>query len=495
MEQKQVKIKDRVCGIENELGVLFVFPDGKMVGSAYAEARDILIKRMKREAIRYGIIPLSQHRFIGVWFTNGGMVYIDGSHPEFASPECRRVKDAVAYNKAAEILACKIFAHSRDKNRIRIFKNNIGKKENREWQDGSLLSRFRTYGCHENYLLFRGELFSDNTLRVLMPFLGTRQMYDGAGWWTNPKKNEFVLSQRALFLEKDVAMGASSGERAIINTRDVSYAGGSLKRLHIILGDANMLEYALFLKLGTTGLVLSLFEADRLPKYILENPVETVQLLSRSRDFDKKILVVRKGSGARVQRMSPLTLHSELCELAEEHSNNARFESEESEHEARTSVSSWNETLAALARKDRKWPIGRIDYATKEYVAEDMILRNPRNLSPHTIRERVDILYHELGSGSIYEQLKSEGKVTRVVSDHEIARAVTFPPKDTRAYARGMVIVREMKKRKKHRRLNYVGWQSIKFFRSNESTKFQREFVFENPLESNPPWLKKFLDV
>ncbi|MDP3726245.1 MAG: proteasome accessory factor PafA2 family protein, partial [bacterium] len=191
MGQQQVKIRDRVYGVENEFGVLFVFPNGEMLGSAYEEARGILETRMKRKGIRYGIIPLSQHRFTGVWFTNGGMVYIDGSLPEFASPECRRVRDAVAYNKAAEILACNIFAHSRDKNRIRIFKNNIGKKKNGEWQDGALLSRFETYGCHENYLLFRGELFSDNTLRVLMPFLGTRQMYDGAGWWTNPKKNEF----------------------------------------------------------------------------------------------------------------------------------------------------------------------------------------------------------------------------------------------------------------------------------------------------------------
>ncbi|MDP3725636.1 MAG: proteasome accessory factor PafA2 family protein, partial [bacterium] len=179
----------------------------------------------------------------------------------------------------------------------------------------------------------------------------------------------------------------------------------------------------------------------------------------------------------------------------EEHINSARFESDESEHEARTVLNFWNETITALARKDRKWPIGRIDSATKEYVAEDMILRNPRNLSPDTIRERVDILYHELGPGSIYEKLKSEGKVTRVVSDREITHAVTFPPKDTRAHARGTVILREMKKRKKNRRLNYIGWQSVKFFKSEESIKRQREFVFENPLESNPPWLKKFLNV
>jgi proteasome accessory factor A len=71
--------------------------------------------------------------------------------------------------------------------------------------------------------------------------------------------------------------------RAIINTRDEPLADPrQYRRLHLIHGDTNVLPATLFLKVGTTRLVLDLLDADNMPPMVLSDAVTTLRSLSRT---------------------------------------------------------------------------------------------------------------------------------------------------------------------------------------------------------------------
>ena len=72
----------------------------------------------------------------------------------------------------------------------------------------------------------------------------------------------YQISQRADFIEEEVGLETTL-KRPIVNTRDEPHADAAkYRRLHVIVGDANMSQVATFLKVGTTALVMALTEDD-----------------------------------------------------------------------------------------------------------------------------------------------------------------------------------------------------------------------------------------
>jgi proteasome accessory factor A len=71
--------------------------------------------------------------------------------------------------------------------------------------------------------------------------------------------------------------------RPIINTRDEPHADPEkYRRLHVIVGDANMSEVSNYLKCGTMAIVLSMIEDDFIERDLsLESPVHAYRKLSR----------------------------------------------------------------------------------------------------------------------------------------------------------------------------------------------------------------------
>src|SRR5919112_5507611 len=70
----------------------------------------------------------------------------------------------------------------------------------------------------------------------------------------------FQLSQRADYFEVEVGLETTL-KRPIINTRDEPHADPEkYRRLHVIIGDANLSEISTYLKVGATCLVLSMIE-------------------------------------------------------------------------------------------------------------------------------------------------------------------------------------------------------------------------------------------
>src|SRR6476659_4592975 len=119
-----------------------------------------------------------------------------------------------------------------------------------------------SYGAHENYLMARATPFAD-IVRHLTPFFVSRQVVVGAGRvgiGQDGREDGFQLSQRADFFEVEVGLETTL-KRPIINTRDEPHADPEkYRRLHVIVGDANLAEVSTYLKLGTTSLVLAMLE-------------------------------------------------------------------------------------------------------------------------------------------------------------------------------------------------------------------------------------------
>src|SRR3954454_1200463 len=183
---------------------------------------------------------------------NGARLYVDHAHPEYSSPEVTGPLDAVRWDRAGELVmlaSVRTLASSPVLPDVAVYKNNV---------DG----KGATYGTHENYLVDRAVPFAD-LARRLMPFLVTRQVFTGAGRVGLGQRGEqagFQLSQRADYIEAEVGLETTL-RRPIVNTRDEPHADPDRwRRLHVIIGDANMLEVATYLKLGTTSLVLWLVE-------------------------------------------------------------------------------------------------------------------------------------------------------------------------------------------------------------------------------------------
>ena len=127
-----------------------------------------------------------------------------------------------------------------------------------------------SYGCHENYLMDRQVPFA-NVVAGVIPHFVTRQIFTGAGkvgtetTSFGSEQVRYQISQRAEFFEEMVGLETTL-KRPIVNTRDEPHADPKrFRRLHVIVGDANLAEVATFLKVGTTSVVLAMIEDDMLP--------------------------------------------------------------------------------------------------------------------------------------------------------------------------------------------------------------------------------------
>src|SRR3989440_118450 len=222
----------------------------------------------------YGITVKNQPDF-NLILSNGARFYVDHAHPEYSSPETTNPRDTVIWDRAGErilnLSRQRAEAVSPPEQRILIYKNNTDNKGN-------------SYGTHENYLMDRKVPFA-RIVQHMMPFFVTRQIFTGAGKVgaeNNADPCDYQISQRADFLETEVGL-ETMHSRPIINTRDEPHADpAKCRRLHGIVGDANLSEIANYLKVGTMAIVLSMVEDDFIEKDLsLDSPVLAFHRVSR----------------------------------------------------------------------------------------------------------------------------------------------------------------------------------------------------------------------
>ena len=223
--------------------------------------------------------------------------------PEYSTPECTNPRAAVIWDKAGE----RVMAEAAVKAAtvpgaapIQLYKNNTDNKG-------------ASYGCHENYLMRRSTPFAD-IVRNLTPFFVSRQVVCGAGrvgQGADGRNEGFQISQRADFFEVEVGLETTL-KRPIINTRDEPHADPEkYRRLHVIIGDANMSEVSTYLKLGTTALVLAMIEERFLDGDLaLETPVAELRAISHDPTC-RHLVTLRDG-----RRMTAVQLQMEYLDRA-----------------------------------------------------------------------------------------------------------------------------------------------------------------------------------
>ena len=354
-----------------------------------------------------------------VILTNGARLYVDHAHPEYSTPEVTNPRDIVLWDKAGEQVmaeAARRAARIPGTQPIQLYKNNT---------DGKGAS----YGAHENYLMDRRTPFLD-IIRGLIPFFVTRQVFAGAGRvgiGTESRTQGFQLSQRADFFEVEVGLETTL-KRPIINTRDEPHADADkYRRLHVIIGDANLAELSTYLKVGTTALVLDMIEARTLTRDLsLEEPVAELQAISHDPSLTHRVRL-RDG-----RRMTALEVQQAYLEMAQRHVDRRS----EDDGQAADVLRRWAEALEDLA-VDPMRCADRLDWPAKLRLLEGYRSRDGLAWGDSRLH-LVDLQYSDVRpEKGLYHRLVSRGSMQRLLSDDEVTHAMVHPPSDTRAFFRG----------------------------------------------------------
>ena len=357
---------------------------------------------------------------------NGARYYVDHAHPEYSTPECLSARDLVVHDKAGERILERsleeVSAQIPNGPALSIYKNNSDGKGN-------------SYGTHENYLVDRATPFAD-IARDLTPFFVTRQVITGAGkvgleaQWDDRGRHQYQLAQRSDFFETEVGLETTL-KRPIINTRDEPHADPEkYRRLHVIVGDANLCEVATFLKLGTTALVLKMIEDGFLPDLTIVQPVAAIHEVSR----DVSLRTTVELSDGR--RLTAVQMQWEYFEVARKY-----VDREDDTAENRDLLDRWEQVLAGLDRDPMELS-GQLDWVAKLRLLQGYRERDGLEWADPKLRA-IDLQYHDVRrSKGLYHRLAATGKVERLVTDAEVERAMLNPPEDTRAYFRGRCITR-----------------------------------------------------
>jgi hypothetical protein len=319
--------------------------------------------------------------------------------------------------------------------------------------------------------------------RALTAFLVSRTLYAGAGSVVLDGGPLLRLAQRPPFLRRLMRIFTSGEDRPVYESRDVFFRPWSAfarrRRLHLMLGDANLCEWAQVLRVGATALVLEAIEADRDGSWPeLEDPLAALARLNRDASLSEPLRMRdgRRETAIGIQRAYLARVRSALAR-----------EALPPEGWKVTVLEMWEDTLGLLS-EDPAALGDRIDWLAKRAQLEreigvedgeavraagralvaaapsqDSGVRRLRELAFRALR--TDLRYHELGPRGGYRRLLARGAVRRIVDDAAVAWARREPPADTRAFARGRAI-RDASRRARsggatwHRvRVGVFGWR------------------------------------
>ncbi|MDE3081837.1 MAG: proteasome accessory factor PafA2 [Acidobacteriota bacterium] len=373
--------------------------------------------------------PIVETHLANTVLSNGARLYVDHAHPEYSSPECRTPLEATLYDVAGEEVLRRALGAANASldpaDAITLYKNNSDGKGN-------------SYGTHENYLVSRQVDFAD-VVRAMVPHFVSRQIVVGAGKVgaetddASSHAPAFQLSQRAEFFEEVVGLETTL-KRPIINTRDEPHCDAErFRRLHVIIGDANMSQVATFVKLGSTALLLAVLE-DRgaavfppPPRY----PVRAVRHFA----LDPTLQAVEVGDDG--ASYSAWDLQDALWHLAQDYVAATGAPAVAPESEVAQILSQWREMLDGV-RVDPSRVADRVDWAAKERVLRGYRERHDLKATDARLRA-IDLQYHDLRPE---RSLSARVGLRRLFEPAPVREAVHNPPRGTRAFFRGRCVER-----------------------------------------------------
>ncbi|MCL8025862.1 proteasome accessory factor PafA2 [Nocardioides sp. BSK12Z-4] len=391
--------------------------------SPLRDARGFDMSREKADASQLTDEDLGLANII---LTNGARLYVDHAHPEFSTPEVTTPLDIVRWDKAGEQVmldAARRAALLPGGAPIVLYKNNTDGK-------GS------SYGAHENYLMRRKTPFAD-IIKHLIPFFVSRQVVCGAGRVGIGQENRehgFQISQRADFFEVEVGLETTL-KRPIINTRDEPHADPDVyRRLHVIIGDANLAEISTYLKVGTTALVLSMIEDRFIDRDLtVDQPVAALRSVSHDPSL-QHLVTLRDG-----RTLTAVQLQMEYLELARKYVETRLGDS--ADPQTLDVLARWESVLDRLER-DPMSLAGELDWVAKLKLLEQYRQRDGLEWDDPKL-QLIDYQYSDIRpEKSLYQKLVKAGRIERLLDDAAVESAMHEPPTDTRAYFRGQCLER-----------------------------------------------------
>ena len=355
-----------------------------------------------------------------VILTNGARWYVDHAHPEYSSPECTNPLDAVLWDKAGEQIAldaCR-FAALPGEPPIVLYKNNTDNKG-------------ASYGTHENYLMRRSTPFGD-IVKQLTPFFVSRQVFAGAGRvgiGQDGRGSGFQISQRADFFEVEVGLETTL-KRPIINTRDEPHADPEKwRRLHVIIGDANLAEISTYLKVGTTALVLAMIEDKAIAHDLtVHRPVAALRAVSHDPGLTQ-LLEMYDG-----RTLTAVQLQMEYLTAAQAYVED-RYGAD-ADQQTKDVLTRWESVLTRL-ETDPMSLATELDWVAKYKLLNSYRDRDGLDWDAAKLHA-IDLQYADLRpEKGLYHRLVSLGRMERLLDAQDVTDAMHFPPEDTRAYFRG----------------------------------------------------------
>jgi proteasome accessory factor A len=354
--------------------------------------------------------------------TNGARYYVDHAHPEISTPEVTTAREALVWDRAAEEIVRASMEHVKsilpEGGEIIVHKNNSDGKGN-------------SYGCHENYLIARETPFGRMASQITPHFV-TRQVFCGAGkvGCELPGRPDdhvaYQLSQRADFFEEEIGLETTL-KRPIVNTRDEPHADAQkYRRLHVIVGDANMSEVATYLKVGTTSIILAMIEDDELgDEWLLGSPVAAIRQVSHDPTM-RQTIMLRDGN-----RATALEIQWGLLERARKYEQSHGLDCV-GEGIGADVLSRWETVLAGLER-DPTSVSNWVDWVAKQRLVEGYAARHDIEAGSAKLKA-IDLQYHDLRADRC---LALRAGLDTMVTTAEVVAAMTEPPSTTRAYFRG----------------------------------------------------------
>jgi Pup amidohydrolase len=376
-----------------------------------------------------------------VILTNGARLYVDHAHPEYSTPECTSPRDIVLWDKAGEQVmldATRFAAAIPSAAPILLYKNNTDNKG-------------ASYGAHENYLMRRSTPFGE-IVKHLTPFFVSRQVVTGAGRvgiGQDGREHGFQVSQRADYFEVEVGLETTL-KRPIINTRDEPHADPEkYRRLHVIIGDANLAEISTYLKVGTTALVLAMIEERFITVDLaVDQPVKALRAVSHDPTL-KQLITMQDG-----RTLTAVQLQMEYLDLAKkfvEDRYGADVDAQTADVLAR-----WESVLDRL-ETDPMSCARELDWVAKLKLLEQYRDRDGLEWDDAKLH-LIDLQYSDIRPDKgLYHRLVRLGKIDRLLGDAEVADAMHLPPEDTRAYFRGRCL------EKYADRIAAASWDSVIF--------------------------------
>ncbi|EDY60192.1 Pup--protein ligase [Streptomyces sp. NPDC048523] len=447
----------RIFGLENEYGVTCTFRGQRRLSP------DEVARYLFRRVVSWG-------RSSNVFLRNGARLYLDvGSHPEYATPECDNVTELVTHDKAGERILEGLLVDAERRlheegiaGDVYLFKNNTDSAGN-------------SYGCHENYLVARHGEFS-RLADILIPFLVTRQLLCGAGKvLQTPRGAVYCVSQRAEHIWEGVS-SATTRSRPIINTRDEPHADAErYRRLHVIVGDSNMSETTMLLKVGATDLVLRMIEAGTVMRDLtLENPIRAIREVSHDITGRRKVRLAsgREASALEVQR----EYYDKAVDFVERRGIRTGTVDQVLEL--------WGRTLDAIEAEDLDRIGTEIDWVMKYKLIERYRAKHNMTMS-HPRVAQIDLAYHDIHRRrGLYYLLERKGQAARICNDLKIFEGKSVPPQTTRARLRGDFIRRAQEQRRDFT----VDWVHLKL-----NDQAQRTVLCKDPFRSVDDRVEKLI--